>query len=157
MARFRVAIWRITNKQYWHVSLYGYQPLALDNIEVFPCFLAVSCRVTLAFTLSSSCSGLILRFTHWTSCWCLNGSSSILTHPVDTSQERHALHIWQTNCPSRMPCRRRPFTKTCLCNNVQLLWSSDFFRPERRALSLLLFDDPCAILRSFAKRSSEEA
>ena len=73
---------------------------------------------SLAFALSSSCSGLTLRFTHWTSCWCLNGLSFILEHPVDASQERHAPHTEQTNCPSPMPCVRRPFTKTSPYNDI---------------------------------------
>ena len=56
---------------------------------------------SLAFTLSSSCSGLILCLTHWTSCWCLNGLNFIPTHPMDVSQERHALHTERINCPPR--------------------------------------------------------
>ena len=73
--------------------------VALDGIELFPCSLAVLCRGTLAFTLSSSCSGLPLRFTHWTSCWCLSGLSPIPAHPMDASQGRHALHTNKPTAP----------------------------------------------------------
>ena len=38
-----------TTKYYWQASAYGYQPLALDDIEIFLCLLPVLCRVIASF------------------------------------------------------------------------------------------------------------